>query len=236
MSAKPGPGSPRHMVFLGPPGVGKGTQAAELARELGLVHLSTGDLLRAAVAEGSELGRAADGHMRAGRLVPDELVVEILRERLRRSDAAAGYILDGFPRTLSQAETLGRFARLDVVISLELDPKVLIERLTGRRLCPKCGSVYNLNTRPPRESGRCDRDRAELILRPDDRPEAVEVRLKVYEEQTAPLLDYYRRLGLLRPLDASGTPAEVALRLRRLVSADPSAERGRASPSDGRNR
>jgi adenylate kinase len=224
------------MVFLGPPGVGKGTQAAELARELGLVHLSTGDLLRAAVAEGSELGRAADGHMRAGRLVPDELVVEILRERLRRSDAAAGYILDGFPRTLSQAETLGRFARLDVVISLELDPKVLIERLTGRRLCPKCGSVYNLNTRPPRESGRCDRDRAELILRPDDRPEAVEVRLKVYEEQTAPLLDYYRRLGLLRPLDASGTPAEVALRLRRLVSADPSAERGRASPSDGRNR
>jgi adenylate kinase len=224
------------MVFLGPPGVGKGTQAAELARELGLAHLSTGDLLRAAVAEGSELGRAADGHMRAGRLVPDELVVEILRERLRRSDAAAGYILDGFPRTIAQAETLGRFARLDVVVSLELDPRILIERLTGRRLCPQCGSVYNLVTRPPREPGRCDRDRTELILRPDDRPEAVQVRLKVYEEQTAPLLDYYRRLGLLRPLDASGTPAEVALRLRRLLSVGSLGASGRASPADDRSR
>jgi len=229
-------GPPRHLVFLGPPGVGKGTQAAELARELGIAHLSTGDLLRAAVAEGSELGRAADGHMRAGRLVPDELVVEILRDRLRRSDAAPGYILDGFPRTLAQAKALEQFAQLDAVISLELDPKVLVERLTGRRLCPQCGSVYNLATRPPREPGRCDRDYAELTLRPDDRPEAVEVRLQVYEKQTAPLLEHYRRLGLLRPLDASGTPAEVAERLRRLLRVGPGREPGPGSPKDRRSR
>jgi len=208
---------PRRMVFLGPPGVGKGTQAAGLARELGLAHLSTGDLLRAAVAEGSELGRAADGHMRAGRLVPDDLVVAILKERLGRSDAAAGYILDGFPRTLIQAETLGRFASLDAVISLELDPGALVARLTGRRLCPTCGAVYNLLTQPPREAGRCDQEGAALVQRPDDRPDAVEVRLKVYAEQTAPLLEFYRRLGLLRRLDASGTPAEVAARLRQLL-------------------
>lgn len=219
----------RRLVFLGPPGAGKGTQAATLARELGLAHLSTGDLLRAAVAEGSELGRAADGHMRAGRLVPDALVLDILRERLNRSDAAVGFILDGFPRTLGQTKALERLTPIDMVVSFEVDPKALVERLSGRRTCSKCGAVYHVNFHPPRSQGRCDLDGAELIQRPDDRAEAVEVRLRVYAEETAPLLQHYRDAGLLRPLDASGTPESVAERLRALVAGDPPARGGAGS-------
>ncbi len=219
----PPPAPARRIVFLGPPGAGKGTQAAELARELGFVHLSTGDLLRAAVAEGSDLGRAADGHIRAGRLVPDELVLAIVRERLGRPDARAGFILDGFPRNLAQARALEGFAPLELVVAFEIDPRQLVARLSGRRICPNCGTVYHLDARPPRVAGRCDRDGTELVQRPDDRPEAVEVRLRVYAEQTAPLLDYYRDLGLLRAVDVAGTPAEVASRLRRLIAAGPTA-------------
>ena len=212
---------PRRIVFLGPPGVGKGTQASTVAKELGLLHLSTGDLLRAAVAEGSELGRAADGHMRAGRLVPDDLVLAILRGRLERPDARAGFILDGYPRNLDQARALAALTPIDQVVSFELDPKLLVERLAGRRLCPVCGSIYNVVSRPPRVGERCDKDGAALEQRPDDRPEAVEVRLQVYARQTAPLLEHYRHEGLLRPLDASGTPAAVADRLRRLLQTRP---------------
>lgn len=204
-------------MFLGPPGAGKGTQAADLARELGLVHLSTGDLLRAAVAEGTELGRAADGHMRAGRLVPDELVLEILRERLGRPDASRGFILDGYPRTEAQASTLGTLTPIDLVVWFEVPSGTLVERLSGRWSCPRCGSVYNVVTRPPRTPGRCDRDGAELVQRPDDRPEAVEVRLKVFAQQTAPLLEHYRRVGLLRTVDGDGPPEVVTGRLRRLL-------------------
>ena len=217
MSSAPAPPHPRRLVFLGPPGAGKGTQAATVARELGLAHLSTGDLLRAAVAAGSELGRAADGHMRAGRLVPDDLVLELLRERLRQPDAARGFILDGFPRTLAQATALERLTPLDMVVSFEVDPKALVERLAGRRTCARCGAVYHLVFNPSREPGKCDRDGGKLVQRPDDRPEAVEVRLKVYAQQTAPLLDHYRAQRLLRPLDASDSPTAVAGRLRRLV-------------------
>lgn len=208
---------PRAIVFLGPPGAGKGTQAVELAHELHLLHLSTGDLLRNAVASGSAIGRAADGHIRAGRLVPDDLVVEILRARLREPDAAAGFILDGFPRTLPQAELLARLTPLEAVVSFEVDPNDLVRRLAGRRICPVCAAVYNVDSNPPRVPGRCDREGAELLQRPDDRPEAVQVRLKVYAEQTAPLLEHYRSKGLLRGLDASGPAAAVHERLRRLL-------------------
>ena len=215
----------QRIVFLGPPGAGKGTQAAALAREIGVVHLSTGDLLRSAVAEGTPLGREADGHMRAGRLVPDDLVLQILADRLRRADAAAGFILDGYPRTLPQARQLEQLTPLELVVSFELDPKVLVERLVGRRLCPKCGSVYNITSRPPHRPGRCDLDGAELLQRPDDRIEAVQVRLGVYAEQTAPLLQHYRAERLLRPLDASGSPSEVAHRLRELLTRELSVQR-----------
>jgi len=182
-------------------------------------HLSTGELLRAAVANGSPLGRAADGHMRAGRLVPDDLVLEILRERLGRPDATQGFLLDGYPRTQSQAETLERLAPLDVVVWFDVPAGTLGERLTGRRTCPRCGSVYNVVSRPPRVAGRCDHDGTELVHRPDDRPEAVEVRLRVFGEQTTPLLEHYRRRGLLQIVDGAGSPAEVTVRLRRPLGA-----------------
>jgi adenylate kinase len=205
------------VVFLGPPGAGKGTQAAQLARELGVPHLSTGDLLRAAVAARTPLGLEADGHMRAGRLVPDDLVLRILRERLGQPDARGGYLLDGFPRNLAQAEALGTFANVDRVVSFDISPELLVQRLSDRRLCPKCQSVYNLSSKPPKVADRCDLDGTALVQRPDDRPEAVTTRLKVYAEQTAPLLEYYRKRGLLRSIDASGTPVEVASRVRRAL-------------------
>lgn len=204
----------RRIVFLGPPGVGKGTQASRLAQELKVSHLSTGDMLRAAVAARTPLGQEADGHMRAGRLVPDDLVLRILKDRLVQPDAASGFILDGFPRNLSQAEALDRITPIDVVISFELPSEVLVRRLSARWICPKCQSVYNLESRPPRTPGRCDLDGSELVQRPDDRPEAVTTRLAVYAEMTAPLLEFYRRRGLLRPVDASGSPDDVAGRIR----------------------
>ncbi len=205
------------IVFLGPPGAGKGTQALVLARELGIPHLSTGDLLRAAVAAKTPLGHEADGYMRSGRLVPDGLVLGILGERLESADAREGFILDGFPRNLAQAETLERRTQLDRVISFEIPAEELVRRLSARRVCPLCQSVYNLVSRPPRTPGRCDRDGAELLQRPDDRPEAVATRLEVYSVQTAPLLEFYRRKGLLRALDASGVPDEVTRHLRSLL-------------------
>jgi adenylate kinase len=206
------------VVFLGPPGVGKGTQAARLARELGVPHLSTGDLLRAAVAARTPLGLEADGHMRAGRLVPDDLVLKILHERLAQPDAGAGYLLDGFPRNLVQAEALGKFAEIDRVVSFDLSPDVLVRRLSDRRVCPNCQSVYNLSSNPPKVAERCDTDGSLLVQRPDDRPEAVTTRLKVYADQTAPLLEYYRARHLLRPVDATGAPDEVAARVRRALA------------------
>ena len=207
----------KRIVFLGPPGAGKGTQAAQLARELGVPHLSTGDMLRAAASARTPLGLEADGHIRAGRLVPDDLVLRILHERLDQPDAKAGYLLDGFPRNLAQAEALGNFAEVDRVISFDISPELLVRRLSDRRLCPKCQSVYNVASKPPKVADRCDRDGTVLIQRPDDRPEEVTTRLKVYAEQTAPLLEYYRKRGLLRGIDASGTPDEVAARVRRAL-------------------
>lgn len=204
----------RRIVFLGPPGAGKGTQAAALSQDLGVPHLSTGDLLRAAVAARSPLGLEAQGHMDAGRLVPDDLVIRILNERLAAPDARRGFLLDGFPRNLAQAEKLATITPIDAVLSFELPADLLVARLSGRRVCPKCQSVYNLASRPPKVAGRCDLDGAELAQRPDDRPEAIATRLAVYRDATAPLLDHYRKRGLLRPVDATGSPAEVAARVR----------------------
>jgi adenylate kinase len=208
----------KRIVFLGPPGAGKGTQAVELAKRLGIPHLSTGDLLRAAVAAHTPLGRQAEEHIHAGRLVPDALVIQILEERLRNADARAGFLLDGFPRTIAQAEALARVSPVDRVVLFEIPEELLLQRLTQRRTCPKCGTSYNLATRPPKNPGHCDVEGAELQQRSDDREEAVRIRLQVYHDQTHPLVAHYRALGLLRSVDAQGSPDEVRARLAKSLT------------------
>jgi adenylate kinase len=211
------------IVLLGPPGAGKGTQAKELAKRLAIPHLSTGDLLREAVRAKSPLGEEADVYMRAGRLVPDDLVLRILRERLSRHDAGAGFLLDGYPRNVAQARELDHVAPVDRVVSFEIPTAVLVDRITQRWSCPTCGTAYNLATRPPKRAGVCDNDGTVLIQRSDDRLEAVRIRLLVYAEQTAPLLEHYRALGLLTAIDATGTPEQVGQRLRDALEARPGA-------------
>ncbi len=202
------------IAFLGPPGAGKGTQATVLAAELAIPHLSTGDLLRAEAAARTPLGLEADGYMRSGRLVPDAVVLRVLEERIGRPDARNGFLLDGFPRTVAQATTLESVAPLDRVVFFDLPREVLVERLSSRRVCPTCRTVYNLLSHPSRVAGRCDRDGAELVQRPDDRPEAIATRLAVYAETTAPIVDFYRDRGRLRTIDATGTPEEVGRQVR----------------------
>ena len=201
------------IIFLGPPGAGKGTQAAEVARTLGIPHLSTGDLLRSAVAAKTPLGQEADGHMRAGRLVPDDLVLRILTERLARPDARTGFLLDGYPRNVAQAEALSRISPIDAVILFELPERLLLERMTQRRSCPTCGRIYNLATQPPRSAGVCDVEGTPLVQRSDDREEAVKTRLSVYAAQTRPLIDHFREGGSLRAIDALGTTDDVRRRI-----------------------
>ena len=207
------------IVFLGPPGAGKGTQAAELARALGIPHLSTGDLLRAEVAARTPLGVEAEGHMASGGLVPDELVLRILKARLARPDALRGFVLDGYPRNPAQARALEGITPVDVVVAFELPAEALVERLSGRRICPTCQTVYHLVHVPPKVPGRCDRDGSELVQRPDDLPEAIRTRLRVYAEKTEPLLAHYRALRLLTPIDASGSPSDVLARVRAAAGA-----------------
>ena len=207
----------QRIVLLGPPGAGKGTQAQRLGAALGIPHLSTGQMLRTAATEGTPLGREADGFMRQGLLVPDSLVLGILRERLAASDAQRGFVLDGYPRNVAQARTLAEITPVDHVLYFEIPESVLIERLTQRRSCPTCGTVYNLVTQPPRVPGRCDRDGTPLIQRDDDTEGAIRTRLKVYRETTIPLLELYRAQGLLRTVSAAGTVEEVEARVRAAI-------------------
>jgi len=204
------------IVLLGPPGSGKGTQSAGIAKSLGIPHLSTGDLLRAAVRSGTQLGGEADRYMRAGQLVPDALVLAILVDRLAEPDCRAGYLLDGYPRNVTQAEAMDRIAPVDRVLFFEIPEHQLLTRLTARRSCPKCGSVYNLVTLPPKVSGRCDREGEPLIQRSDDGEAAARTRLDVYRRETAPLLAFYESRHVLFRIDATGSPDEVAARIRRV--------------------
>ncbi len=200
------------LVFLGAPGVGKGTQARRLEEEYGWTVIATGDLLRQAIAEDTPLGQQAKAYIQRGELVPDTLVNQIVSERLQGLEH---FILDGYPRNLAQAEMLESILALplDAVIYFELGEEDLIARLSGRRVCPQCGAVYHVLSNPSKRGDQCDRCSAVLVTREDDRPETVRHRLKVYQEQTAPLIDYYRQRSLLRVVSAEGTPDAVYRRL-----------------------
>ncbi len=205
------------LVLLGPPGSGKGTQGAKLADVLGVPRISTGDILRRNVAQGTQLGKEAKAYMESGKLVPDELVIAMTAERLKEPDARKGFVLDGFPRTIAQAEALSRLTPLDAVVNLFLEPEELVKRSAGRRVCPKCESVYHLVSSPPRKSGICDKCGTALVTRPDDREEVVRTRIETYERQTAPLVRYYKEKGILREVYASGLIEEISERVRQAL-------------------
>jgi adenylate kinase len=210
------------VIFLGPPGAGKGTQAGELAREWAVPHIATGDMLRVAAARGTRLGLEAKRYMDTGALVPDDVVIGLVGERLGEPDAARGAVLDGFPRTAAQAEALdgllgGKGAGIDRVVFFAVSRNELLRRLTGRRVCRQCGATYHVVSAPPRVAGVCDRCGGELYQREDDSEAAVARRLDVYANQTAPLLDYYRRRGILSEIAGEGAVADVAAAIRRAV-------------------
>lgn len=192
----------KYLILLGAPGAGKGTQAEILRERFGLAHVASGDLFRENISKQSALGKLAKSYMDKGELVPDDVTIQMVMERIARPDCARGVVFDGFPRTVAQAEALNdAFAkegkRISVALLVKVRDTVLIERLNARWICPTCGSVYNLLTNPPQVAGKCDKDGAALGQREDDKPETVRNRLNVYNKQTAPLVDFYRQLGLL---------------------------------------
>lgn len=194
------------ILIMGPPGAGKGTQATRIACYGEIPHISTGDMFRAAIKAGTDLGRKLKGYLDAGQLVPDEVTIGVIRERLQEADCRKGFLLDGFPRTIPQAEALDRLlaelgVKLDTVINIAVRSEELIARLSGRRICRQCGAPYHVVNQPPAREGICDRCGGELYQRSDDTAETVKERLEVYSRQTAPLLDYYRKQGLLREID-----------------------------------
>jgi adenylate kinase len=211
----------RHVIIIGPPGSGKGTQAVRVAGELDLVHLSTGDLLREAVAEGTELGKKAEEYMKAGLLVPDEIMLGLIREQFEALEGH-GWILDGFPRTLPQAEALSdllgeKGLAVDMVLLIDVDGEEIVSRLTSRRVCGDCNAVYNLSMLPDGEESVCAKCGGKLVTRPDDREETVRRRLKVYEEQTAPLLEYYGRSTGVTEVIGSGSIDEITAEIIRVM-------------------
>ena len=202
------------LILLGPPGAGKGTQAKLLAKAHGIPHVSTGNMFRDHLARGTEIGRKIQAVMDAGGLVTDDITNAMVDERLSRPDVASGFILDGYPRTTAQAEHLqGLLAstgrRVDAVVSYEVATEIVVERIGGRRSCPKCGAVYHVSASPPRRAGCCDRDGAGLVHRDDDRPENVKRRMEEYADKTRPLKRFYRELGAIQEIDGVGTPEAI---------------------------
>ncbi len=210
------------VIMLGPPGAGKGTQAKQIAEHFGIPQISTGDILRDNVSRGTELGLKAKAIMDKGELVPDQLVCDMVANRLQAPDAKRGFILDGFPRTLGQAEWLdGYFKRqgkgeAPIVIDIKVGYNQLLQRLTGRRTCPTCGRIYNIHFTPPRVEGVCDADGQKLVTRKDDRDDVIAERLKAYEAQTLPLTAYYRKQGRLREVDGNNAADQVAAAVQKV--------------------
>lgn len=206
------------MVFLGPPGAGKGT-IAKLAKDyFGIPHISTGDLFRENIKNETELGLQVKSILASGGLVPDSVTIEMVRNRLAESDCKKGFILDGFPRTIPQADALAEMTTLDAVVDFQLSREEVVKRLSGRRLCPSTGRSYHIIYNPPKIEGKDDETGEDLIQRPDDREEAIVHRLEVYDEQTAPLIDYYKKKGLIRDVDASAKPSEVFELFKKVLS------------------
>jgi adenylate kinase len=212
-----------NIVLLGPPGAGKGTQAKRIEERYGVVQLSTGDMLRAAVASGSELGRKAKAIMDAGQLVPDDIVIALIAERIVRPDSKKGFILDGFPRTTKQAEALDKMLaekglKLDHVIELEVDDQALVDRISGRFTCARCGAGYHDRYQRPKKDGVCDKcGSTEFVRRADDKAETVKTRLAAYHAQTAPILPYYRAKGALTAVDGMASIDDVTAALMRIL-------------------
>ena len=220
---KPGP-SPGPLVFLGPPGAGKGTEAREIVKQLGIPHISTGDMFRENAERKTPLGLKAKATMDSGELVGDDVVNEMVQERISRDDCGRGFLLDGYPRTLAQAEALKGILRqkesgAPVVIYLRLGYNIVVERLSGRRICPVCNRIYNLSLQPPAQLGICDADGASLQQRPDDREEAIRERLSAYETQTAPLIAFYRNEGRFYEVDADQAPGRITGAIHRILNA-----------------
>lgn len=215
-----------NLILLGPPGAGKGTQAQRIVEHFRIPQISTGDILRAAVKQESPLGKQAKSFMDRGELVPDEVVIGIIDERLRASDCSRGFILDGFPRTTPQAEALQTILSkigkgIDHVINIEVDPEELVQRLTGRRTCKNCGGMFHVLFHPPRAEGVCDRCGGPLYQREDDREVTIRTRLKEYERQTAPLIQYYQKKELLRSIPGVGEPNDIFEQILRVLHAKP---------------
>lgn len=212
------------LIFLGPPGAGKGTQAQRLAAETGICQVSTGDILRQAVKDGTEMGKRAKACMDAGQLVPDEVVIGIVRDKIAGPDCAKGFILDGFPRTTGQAEALDGIlldfsAPIDRAVAFTVDDEALVVRLCGRRTCPACGAMFHVDFAPPKQAGVCDRCGGALVQRDDDREDVIRDRLAVYAKSTRPLLDYYRGKGVLTELSAAASADTVYAALKAAVGA-----------------
>ena len=210
------------IVMLGAPGAGKGTQAEKIAEQYGLPHISTGDIFRKNIKEGTELGKEAKGYMDAGKLVPDELTVRMLLDRVSGDDCRAGYILDGFPRTIPQAEALDSELvklgeQIDFAVDVEVPDENIIKRMSGRRACSKCGATDHTEFSPPKKDGICDECGGELTIRDDDKPETVKKRLEVYHEQTQPLIDFYEKKGVLHTVDGTADAADVFEAIRAIL-------------------
>tara|TARA_Y100001960_G_C14743105_1_gene864145 strand:+ start:1215 stop:1859 length:645 start_codon:yes stop_codon:yes gene_type:complete len=211
------------LVFMGPPGAGKGTQAQILQENLRIPKLSTGDMLRAAIAAGSEVGKQAESLMKNGNLVPDEMVVGIIKERIMEPDCANGFIFDGFPRTINQAHTLDKMLKdnnliLDKVICLEVDSEIIVSRQAGRRVAPKSGCVYHLEHNPPKVPGKCDVSGEDLMQRDDDKADVVRHRLGIYDDTIKPILDYYEKQDLLHKVQGENSVEEVKQQILSIIN------------------
>jgi adenylate kinase len=209
-------------IMFGAPGAGKGTQAKFINADYGIPQISPGDILRDNVKRGTELGLMAKKHMESGGLVPDDVIIEMMKERVKSSDCEKGFILDGFPRTIAQADALKGILsslgkKIDSVLEIDVAEEEIVNRLSGRRYCPACSALYHVEFSPPKASGKCDKCLGELKIRPDDQPETVRNRMKVYRSETLVLGDYYARLGLLRKISGEGTPEDIYARIRNVL-------------------